>query len=263
MTDFTNPSGSKGLSVNLIPNFFKTDANKRFLQATIDQLVTPGAVKKVNGFVGRQYSKSTSGTDLFVEATDNIRQNYQLEPSLTVQDTLGNNTFFKDYIDYINQLEVFGANTANHARLNKQEFYSWNPHIDWDKFVNFQNYYWLSYGPSTITIYGQQLTAESTYKISLEYQGQNNQYVFTPDGLTPNPSIRLYRGQTYKFIVSSPSNPISIKTARSLGITDRYVISGIDAYGVENGVITVVIPVNSPNVLYYQSETDILSLIHI
>ena len=36
MTDFTNPSGSKGLSVNLIPNFFKTDANKRFLQATID-----------------------------------------------------------------------------------------------------------------------------------------------------------------------------------------------------------------------------------
>ena len=257
MTDFTNPSGSKGLSVNLIPNFFKTDANKRFLQATIDQLVTPGAVKKVNGFVGRQYSKSTSGTDLFVEATDTIRQNYQLEPSLTVQDTLGNNTFFKDYIDYINQLEVFGANTANHARLNKQEFYSWNPHIDWDKFVNFQNYYWLSYGPSTITIYGQQLTAESTYKISLEYQGQNNQYVFTPDGLTPNPSIRLYRGQTYKFIVSSPGNPISIKTARSLGIANRYVISGIDDYGVENGVITVTIPVNSPNVLYYQSETDI------
>lgn len=257
MTDLTNPSGSKGLSVNLIPNFFKTDANKRFLQATVDQLVAPGTVKKVNGFIGRQYSKSTSGTDLFVEAADTVRQNYQLEPSLTVQDTLGNNTFFKDYIDYINQLEVFGANTTNHARLNKQEFYSWNPHINWDKFVNFQNYYWLSYGPETITIYGQQLTAESTYKISLEYEGQNNQYVFTPDGLTPNPAIRLYRGQTYKFIISSPSNPISIKTVRSLGISDRYETTGIDVYGVENGVMTVTIPVNSPNILYYQSETDI------
>ena len=259
MTDFTNPSGSKGLSVNLIPNFFKTDANKRFLQATVDQLVAPGTVKKVNGFVGRPYSKSTSGTDLFIEAPTLIRQNYQLEPALTVQDTLGNNTFFKDYIDYINQLSVFGADVSNHARLNKQEFYSWNPHIDWDKFVNFQNYYWLSYGPSTITIFGQQLTAQSTYKISLEYEGQNNQYVFTPDGLTPNPAIKLYRGQTYKFIVSSPSNPISIKTARSLGIADRYVISGIDAYGVETGVITATIPVNSPNILYYQSETDINS----
>ena len=257
MTDFTNPSGSKGLSVNLIPNFFKTDANKRFLQATVDQLVAPGTVKKVNGFVGRPYSKSTTGTDLFVEAPTLNRQNYQLEPSLTVQDTLGNNTFFKDYIDYINQLGVFGADVSNHTRLNKQEFYSWNPHIDWDKFVNFQNYYWLSYGPDTIQIFGQQLTAQSTYKIALEYQGQNNQYVFTPDGLTPNPVIKLYRGQTYTFIVSSPSNPISIKTARSLGIADRYIISGIDAYGVETGVITVTIPVNSPNILYYQSETDI------
>ena len=257
MTDFTNPSGSKGLSVNLIPNFFKTDANKRFLQATVDQLVAPGTVKKVNGFVGRSYSKSTSGTDLFVEAPNAIRQNYQLEPALTVQDTLGNNTFFKDYIDYINQLSVFGADVSNHARLNKQEFYSWNPHIDWDKFVNFQNYYWLSYGPDTIKIFGQQLTAQSTYKINLEYQGQNNQYVFTPDGLTPNPAIKLYRGQTYKFIVSSPSNPVSIKTARSLGISDRYIIPGIDAYGVETGVITITVPINSPNVLYYQSETDI------
>jgi hypothetical protein len=257
MTDFTNPSGSKGLSVNLIPNFFKTDANKRFLQATVDQLVAPGTVKKVNGFVGRPYSKSTTGTDLFVEAPTLIRQNYQLEPALTVQDTLGNTTFFKDYIDYINQLSVFGANVSNHARLNKQEFYSWNPHIDWDKFVNFQNYYWLSYGPDTIKIFGQQLTAQSTYKIALEYQGQNNQYVFTPDGLTPNPAIKLYRGQTYKFIISSPSNPISIKTARSTGVADRYQIAGIDSYGVENGVITVTIPVNSPNILYYQSETDI------
>jgi len=257
MTDFTNPSGSKGLSVNLIPNFFKTDANKRFLQATVDQLVAPGTVKKVNGFVGRPYSKSTSGTDLFIEAPNLIRQNYQLEPSLTVQDTLGNTTFFKDYIDYISQLSVFGANVSNHARLNKQEFYSWNPHIDWDKFVNFQNYYWLSYGPETIKIFGQQLTAQSTYKITLEYQGQNNQYVFTPDGLTPNPVIKLYRGQTYKFIISSPSNPISIKTARSTGIDDRYEIPGIDSYGVESGVITMTIPVNSPNVLYYQSETDV------
>ena len=257
MTDFTNPSGSKGLSVNLIPSFFKTDANKRFLQATVDQLVTPGTVKKVNGFVGRPYSKSTTGTDLFVEAPNLIRQNYQLEPALTVQDTLGNTTFFKDYIDYINQLGVFGANVSNHARLNKQEFYSWNPHIDWDKFVNFQNYYWLSYGPDTIKIFGQQLTSQSTYKIALEYQGQNTQYVFTPDGLTPNPAIKLYRGQTYKFIISSPSNPISIKTARSIGIADRYQIAGIDSYGVETGVITVTIPINSPNVLYYQSETDI------
>ena len=257
MVDSINPAGSKkGLGVNFLPNFYKTDANKRFLQATIDQLVQPGTVKKVNGYVGRQYAKSTSGTDIFVEAADKSRQDYQLEPSFAVNDTLGNNTFFKDYIDYINQLNVFGANTSNHARLNKQEFYSWDPHIDWDKFVNFQNYYWLPYGPETIKIFGQQLTTTSTYSVKLASFGSANQYVFTPDGLTPNPVIKLYRGQTYYFEVDSINNPFSIKTARTLDVADIY-SDGVTNNTIQSGTITFTIPPNSPNILYYQSEADI------
>jgi hypothetical protein len=257
MADSINPAGSKkGLGVNFLPNFYKTDANKRFLQATIDQLVQPGTVKKVNGYAGRQYAKSTTGTDIFIEAADKSRQDYQLEPSFVVNDTLGNNTFFKDYIDYINQLKVFGANTSNHARLNKQEFYSWDPHIDWDKFVNFQNYYWLPYGPDTIKIFGQQLATTSTYSVKLESAGSANQYVFTPDGLSPNPVIKLYRGQTYKFEINSINNPFSIKTARTLDSADIY-SDGVINNTVESGTLTFAIPPNSPNILYYQSETDI------
>jgi len=257
MADSINPAGSKkGIGVNFLPNFYKTDANKRFLQATIDQLVQPGTVKKVNGYIGRQYAKATTGTDIFVEAADANRQNYQLEPSFTVNDSLGNNIFFKDYIDYINQLGVFGANTTNHARLNKQEFYSWDPHIDWDKFVNFQNYYWLPYGPETIKIYGQQSNSISSYSITFQTEGANNQYVFTPDGLTANPVIKLYRGQTYKFEINSTGNPFSIKTARTTNAADIYT-NGVTNNSIETGVLTFKIPVNSPNVLYYQSETDL------
>ena len=35
-------------SANLLPRIFRTDSNKKFLQATLDQLTQPGAVKKVN-----------------------------------------------------------------------------------------------------------------------------------------------------------------------------------------------------------------------
>ena len=255
MADNINPGGNKSLGINFLPNFFKTDANKRFVQATVDQLMQPGTVKKVNGFVGREYAKATTGTDIFVEASDANRQHYQLEPSFVIQDTLGNYTFFKDYIDYINQLSVFGANVSNHQRLNKQEFYSWNPHIDWDKFVNFQNYYWLSYGPATIKIFGQQLNVESTYSVNVEDVLGNNQYVLTPDGLTPNPVIRLYRGQIYHFEVNSPGNPFSIKTARSAGMFDRYT-DGVTNNGVESGILTFEVPVDAPSILYYQSEFD-------
>jgi hypothetical protein len=259
MADSTNPNGNNnGLSANLLPNFFKTESNKKFLQATVDQLVQPGAVKKINGYIGRQYAKATKGTDLFVTAADTSRQNYQLEPGVVISDQLGNTSFFKDYIDYINQLDVFGSNTDNHARINQQEFYSWNPHIDWDKFANFQNYYWLPYGPDTITIAGHQLTVNSSYTVLLENESSgSNEYLFTPDGLTRNPVLTLYRGQTYVFNITSPNNPFSIKLEPTLGTADRYVIPTIDNYGVVSGRITFTIPQDAPDVLYYQSETDL------
>jgi len=247
----------KSLSSELLPRYFRTDSNKKFLQATIDQLIQPGTVKKINGYIGRKNSKSTTGDDIFIQAADSTRQNYQLDPSFIVKDDLGNTTFFKDYIDYINQLSVFGSNTQNHSRLNAQEFYSWDPHINWDKFVNFQNYYWLPYGPDVIRISGQQQNIVSEYSVEVQAEADNNVYVFSPDSLTQNPTIKLYRGQTYRFTVNSPGNPFSIKTKRTLGTFDRYATLGLINNGIESGVIEFTVPYSSPDVLYYVSEADV------
>jgi len=253
-----NVNGEKGLSANLLPKFYQTLANKKFLQSTVDQLFQPGTLTKTTGYIGRENAKASTGADVYVNAADAIRQNYQLEPGITVTDNLGNITFFKDYADYINQINVFGGNTKNHTRLNTQEFYSWDPHIDWDKFVNFQNYYWLPYGPDTITIYGPRAAINTTYKVVVQSEGANNQYVFTPDGATPNPVLKLYRGITYTFNINSPGNPFSFKTARSLGNINRYSrLNAINKYGVEVGTITFTVPENAPSLLFYQSETDI------
>ena len=249
---------NNGFSVNLLPKIYQTNANKKFLQSTVDQLYQPGTLTKTSGYIGRKNAKASVGTDICVPAADQTRQNYQLEPALTITDTLGNVTFFKDYLDYTNQIGVFGGNTSNHARLNSQEFYSWDPHIEWDKFINFQNYYWLPYGPDTITVYGDKQAIISTYSVELQQEGSNNQYVFTPNGFTPNPVLKLYKGQTYTFSINSPGNPFSIKTARSTGVNDRYVfLNAVDNYGVESGSITFTIPIDAPEILYYQSENDV------
>ena len=256
MADKTNPTDG-GIS-NFLPRFYRTEANKKFLQATIEQLVKPGTVKKINGYIGRKNAKAAVGDDIFVAAPTVDRQNYQLEPSLTIDDALGNTTFFKDYQDYINQLGVFGSNVKNHSRLNEQEFYSWDPHIDWDKFVNFQQYYWLPYGPDPITIYGQQKKINSTFTVEVDVELDNKSFLFTPNGLTRNPTIKLFRGQTYKFEVNSPGEPFSIKTKRSGGSDDRYAdLNHIDNFAVEKGVVTFVVPEDAPDVLFYVSETDI------
>ncbi len=257
MADQTSPNANSGRSYNFLPRFYQSDANKKFLQATVDQLTQSGAVKKVNGYIGRENARATTGNDIFLSASDTSRKNYQLEPGLVVNDQIGNTTFFKDYIDYINQLNVFGGNTANHARVNKQEFYSWDPHIDWDKFVNFQQYYWLPYGPDVITISGQSDQISSEYAIEIEAEGDSYQYVFYPNGLTRNPTIKLYRGQTYKFRISSDGNPFAIKTARTAGKADVYETSTLENNEIESGILTFTVPYDSPDVLYYVSETDV------
>lgn len=251
-------NNEKRKSYNLLPRFYRSDANKKFLSSTIDQLIQPGTVKKVSGFVGRKDAKSVKNTDVFIDSSVAVRQDYQLEPSLVIEDRFGNVNFYKDYIDYINQISLLNGKVDNHERLNAQEFYSWNPHIDWDKFVNFQQYYWLPYGPDPISIAGQQLEIDSTFTVVLEDQGDVFAFLFTPDGLTRNPSITLFRGQTYRFDIDSVNHPFSIKTKRSLSFNNRYTNNSniVSDNAVELGTVIFTVPFNAPDVLYYVSEND-------
>jgi hypothetical protein len=243
-------------SSDLLPRFYRTKSNKKFLQATLDQLNQPGTVKKLNGYIGRQNAKAVVNSDIFLSATDTVRQNYQFEPAALIQDYLGNTTFFKDYIDHINHVDVFDGITTNHSRINKEEFYSWNPHVCWDKFVNYQQYYWLPFGPRAIEVLGQQKEIQSTYTVKGVDESDNVAYLFTPNGLTRNPTLRLFRGQTYIFDIDAEGHPFSIKTRRTGGNLDRYT-EGVDNFAVESGKITFTIPIDAPDVLFYVSENAV------
>jgi hypothetical protein len=243
--DFEVPlnKSNKRKAERFLPNYYRTDSNKKFLAGTIDNLIQRGTAKKLNGYIGRKNSKATLGTDIFLEEISLDRAAYQLEPCLIYENYLGNPTFYKDYIDYINNIEVLGGIANNHQRLNKEEFYSWNPHIDWDKFVNYLQYYWLPYGPEAIPFKGTKtLDIVSTLKVEVVDEGDNFAYLFTPDALTRNPDLRLYRGETYRFEINSPDHPFSIKTERvssgnpELKATQQF---NFDQHGVNNFVIDV------------------------
>jgi hypothetical protein len=40
------PGANSRKSEELLPKFFRTDSNRKFLSSTIDQLITPGVVEK-------------------------------------------------------------------------------------------------------------------------------------------------------------------------------------------------------------------------
>ena len=163
-------------------------------------------MEKINAYYGRKDTPNYQAGDLYEDEVNKDRENYKLEPSIVQKDSLGNVNFYSDYIDYFSQIKNLGGYADNHSNLNAQEYYAWSPKINWDKFVNYREYFWLPYGADTVTVTGQQRSVVSTYTVTKSDAGDNYAYVFTPDGLTSNPTIKLYRGQTYKFEIGDKRN---------------------------------------------------------
>jgi hypothetical protein len=244
-----------------LPAFFRTDQNKKFLGGTLDTLTQPGKLDRINAYIGRKDIPNYTNLDNYVQENSTQRQYYQLEPSFVYQDNIKEEVHWHaDYMDYINSLKFFGASVTNHSRLNKQEAYTWDPHIDWDKFVNYREYYWLPNGPDPIVITGELESVVSTYSVTIQQQGDNSTYVFSPDifptGLTSNPRLTLYRGLTYKFIITGPGKQFSIKTEARLGDGYFYNI-GVSQQKISQGVLTFTVPNEAPDLLYYIDNLNI------
>ena len=197
---------------NHLPRYFRTEFNKKFLNATLDQMVTPGQVEKLNGYYGRKNAKAYVATDNYIGDVSAARESYQFEPVSIIKDGVGNVDFYADYNDYINTIDILAGSTADQSKLNSQEYYVWDPHVDWDKFINFRNYYWLPDGPETVTVVGRVKEITSTFDLKLKEEDENILYQFTPDGLTGNRTLTLYRGQTYRFEINVPSYAVAFAT---------------------------------------------------
>ena len=257
--DFSLPSGKdsgKRESSEFLPKYFRTPVNQKFLHSTLDQLISQGTLEKLNAYYGRKITDAYKASDLYVPEVDADRENYKFEPSVVQQDDLGNVNFYSDYIDFVNQVKNFNGDVTNHSVLNAQEYYAWSPRIDWDKFVNYREYFWMPYGASAVTITGQQRNVVSTYTVTKSDQTDNYAYIFTPDGLTANPTLKLYKGQTYKFDINAEGLPFVIRTQRILDASYN-VTDGIDVQSVEKGIMTFQVKDSAPEKLYYGSDNDI------
>ena len=250
-------------TVQHLPAFYRTDSNQRFLSSTLDPLVQKGALERIDGYIGRQDAYTRAVSDRYLGATSKDRMAYQLEPTVTYtdRDTTSVNPedqvkFTGTYDDYINQLKYFGANVSNHDRLNKETVYSWNPAIDYDKLINYREYYWIPEGPGAIEIDSVGPSAVATYSVENLAQGAYN---FRQRENEDNPILTLYRGNTYKFDVNAKGHPFWIMTEPYKskvsvdGSTSTIFDTGVTNNGADYGIVTFTVPLTgAPDTLYYQ-----------
>jgi len=249
VVDVNNP-GNNRKSVDLLPSVFRTNKNTKFLAGTLDPLIQQPNIDKISGWVGSTGTLTyNSSTDFYIQETLPLRQAYQLQPAVIVSDTNLNIDKAFSYDDLINQLGFDGAFTNNLDRLLRPEFLSYDPHIEWDKFVNFTQYYWIPTGPDPIDIVGAQKATVSSYTVKDDNTKEN--FIISPDGLTPDETIILYRGTTYNFNINS-THKFFIKTQRTQQGNEYN--NNVTNNGVSLGQVSIYVDQTTPDTLYYCTD---------
>lgn len=190
-------------TLNFLPEIFRTDTNKKFLSATVEQLISEPNFKRVNGYIGRRVAPTFKSSDNYILEPNKDRQNYQLEPCVVVEDAYADTVdFFSSYRDLLQKISYYGGSTAKQDRLFNNEYYSFDGGIDFDKFVNFSNYYWMPTGPDAVSVFAGIVDSEGEYDVTRNIVSGG--YNFTGKGKGSNPVLTLARGGTYVFNVDQP-----------------------------------------------------------
>jgi len=217
-------------SVELLPQIHQSGANKKFLAATLDQLISDIELKKINGFVGRGFGSRFIQQDSFISEQTSQRKNYQLEPGLKITNP-DSTTNFVPYTEVIDKMRTKGAIVDRHDRLFAHTEYSLSGLVDLDKFVNFSKYYWLPNGPDAVDVFAGAVPATDTIEVGRTSKG----YTFKQSSET-NPRLTFKRGGSYTFQLDQPGHQFFIQTEQGTsGVSSvQSNISTRDVLGVVN-----------------------------
>jgi len=183
-------------TVDLLPEIFRTDTNKKFFSATLDQLTQEPNFKRAQGYAGRRVGPGVNSADHYLVEPSATRSDYQLEPGVVFlkPDT----TTAVDAITYpgmIDALNLRGADTTKEDFLFESEYYAWDPFCDLDKFTNYSQYYWLSGGPDSVNVAGTSIPLTDSWDITRT----TDAYQFSQE-IGNNPVITLVRGGNYELM---------------------------------------------------------------
>ena len=232
----------------LLPDVFQTVKNNKFLNATVDQLISEPNLQRVNSFIGRKFAPNFTVGDSYVQEIDTDRQNYQLEPAVVYRTPNKQIESLTGYVDFVNQLRYNNVNVNTHSDLFDQEYYNYSGFTDLDKLVNYGEYFWLPDGPDSVQVFNSIVDTEKAFTITRRTVAAVDEYSI--DGSdNSNPTITVARGGSYTFNVQQTGTPFWIQTEIGISGISNYgsnvstrEILGVTNNGDDNGTITFNVP---------------------
>lgn len=242
-------------TVNFLPEIFRTAQNQRFLGATFDQLVSDAANVKLDGFIGRTFAPTYKVGDNYVPEISTDRKNYQLEPAIVVKDANGKVVSTAGYVDMMQAVQNIGGIINNPQRLFSSESYGYDGKFDYDKFVNYSNYYWLPDGPAPIQLFSNSVPYQQAF--SVVRSSVEGGFVFSGLGGHGNPQLTLARGGNYTFQIDQVDGEFWIQSAAGvdgvnplLPTVSTRQVAGVTNNGISSGVVQFNVPLASAQDFY-------------
>jgi hypothetical protein len=122
----------------LLPQRFQNTTINTFLDNTVQRFMTPDNTHELYGWVGNKTDESS-----YYIAEDNLyKQINQLEPFIDVSSTNGRKLI--SFADIIKKMDSLGVDLTNFSEWGAVQSYNFAPPINYDKFVNYNQYYWIS-----------------------------------------------------------------------------------------------------------------------
>ena len=235
-------------TLNFLPEVFQTVTNAQFLSATLDQIVDQPNTMPIEGYVGSKFGYGINAKDNYVVEPTKTRTDYQLDPGVVFTKT--NTSLATDFVTYpgiVDGITYQGGLAQNNDRLFNSQIYSWDPFVDLDKLINFNQYYWLPEGAPSVNISAGIIYTSTSYTVDDTSNGYNISSDVNPTGTT-NPTLTLIRGGTYTFAVNQSSSfwiqgkpGVTGLDPQQLDIQTRDVL-GVDNNGATSGTVTFNVP---------------------
>jgi hypothetical protein len=251
-------------TVSFLPPYLQTKPNKRFLNSTLDRLVSKADLEQFDGYIGRKYYNGSALPGGYIQENTALRSDYQLEPNYIVYDDNNNVQAAISFDDILNSAAGKNGVTQDWNKLLTNNFYSWKGFVDLDKVINYQNYAWVAQGNvaydwywnNSVLVTNDVIGPVNTYAVAKNV----NSFVITP-GNEVNPNIELLRGGNYVFNIAASNETGNVWIQTMPGIADPNNtnptldirnVSGVSNNGVSSGEIFFSVP-TIPNNQFYLS----------
>lgn len=179
----------------LLPNIFQTAINGRFLDSTLEQLMSSGSLQAINNVVGGTYNKKIA-SDSYFESNRPV-DSHQFVPGIVNRDNNNNITSALSYADMISALKFNEAETNQQNISLGENGYTLDLPVNYDMFINYHRYFWL-----VDILPPCDIPATLANIIDIDDIANNGPYYTTPT-LNGGKTLALQNGMRIRFTPSS------------------------------------------------------------